>query len=495
MNEDLVKKRIELAKTSLVLELPLFAPLISDLKITEDKIDTMACSYREKLIVYNRDFVSKISNQTLRCVLLHEILHYLFIHDLSMLKDSRDRIIMNIVTDSLINYLVSKILNNNDFIEEVGGVTFDFLRKYVKEFKNLSDEELSKEDTLYLFRKLKENLKDFYNDLQSIFSYYSKNSKSCNKEGSGGGIGSSSNKEEKSNGEKEENESQESQDSLKKKIEEVIEKHFGNENEEIKEGLKKAIEESLRINEELESNQKEMEKLKEDVRKALEIGKVMSKSRGTLAGNIVNLIDIILKRKRKNWRKILRETFSEIEALSVDYDFTRRSRKADIIEQSLNVKTYIPALEKEDFEVNCIIGIDTSGSITDKEYQDFINEIYNLFNSVKNVKGYIVLWDATAQKVIEIKNGWNKEILNELKNRKGYGGTVIESFFKEAEKLVKNKKRNTFIIVLTDGYTEDVKRDWIKDYRKVVFVLSRNGSKGSLKNIANAKNVVITIVD
>jgi len=475
-----VEKKIELSKLSVLRKLPLMAPIIAEVRIVKDNnILTMASSFKEKRIYYNEEFVKNISNETAICVLMHEYMHYLLIHDLTQLRTRQDRYLMNIITDSIINYLVSKIMDNHyRFIDEIGGVTFEFIRNIVEEFRNKSDEELAREDSIYLFLKVREKLKQFAEDLE----------KELNKNGEG-------EENEDNEGEGEGGESNEEKDSIDRKIEKVIEKHFKNINEGTKEGLKKAIKEALELDKEINENREAIEKLKEEIKRVWERGKMLSKDRGNELLGISEIIDLILNRKRRNWRQILREMTSEIRSLISDYDYTRPSRKTKIIEDVFNTKTFIPDLEKEDIDINVVIGIDVSGSISDNEYKEFVNEVYNLLSDIREVKGYIVMWEADITKIIKIRNGWNKEILEELRERKGYGGTVIESFFKKSNELVKNKKRNTYIVVLTDGETEKVEREWVKGWRKVIFIISKNGSKESLREVEKERNVYMAFMD
>jgi len=463
-----VEKRIELARLSVISKIPLLAPLVSEVRVVKNNnIPTMACSFNKKMISYNEHFVSKLSNETLIACLLHEYFHYLFIHNYSF-TNKRDWWIMNIATDSIINHVVSEILKSRRFLEEIGGVTFDLIRKLVPEFKYRSDSDLAKEDSIYIFKKLKEKLDKFMEDLEEVLV----------------NIG---------DGEGEESEEGEGID---KKIEEVINKHFSDLDEKEKKALKHAIKEAIEMEKELKGlSQDKLERLREEIRKLMETGKILIKSRGTEFLGIVEIIDLILYRKRTNWKQLLRDTTSEIKNIITDYNLLRPSRITEMLEREYGVKTFLPDLEKEETEVRVIIGIDVSGSISDGEYREFVNEVYNLMSDIREVKGYIILWEADVTKVIDIRNGWNKIVLEELKKRTGYGGTVIESFFKKAGELAKNKKKQTYLIILTDGETELVEKEWVKDWKKVIFIISKYGSKESLKGIEHEKNVYMAFMD
>ncbi|MGC9133421.1 MAG: hypothetical protein ACP5GJ_03425, partial [Nanopusillaceae archaeon] len=110
------------------------------------------------------------------------------------------------------------------------------------------------------------------------------------------------------------------------------------------------------------------------------------------------------------------------------------------------------------------------------------------------VNGKIVLWDDKVERVVKVENGWNNKILKELKDRVGYGGTIIKEFFNKANELVRNK-RNSYLIILTDGVHEIVEKEWVKDYKKVLFVISKSGKVESLMGIKDMKNVYITFLE
>jgi predicted metal-dependent peptidase len=236
-----------------------------------------------------------------------------------------------------------------------------------------------------------------------------------------------------------------------------------------------------------ELSEEELRELQKDIERGAILQRDIEKARGEGYLGISNILDLILRKKNRNWRKILRETFSEIRTVAKDYDYTRASKKVWILKKEYGISTFIPNIRKESNEVNVIIGIDVSGSISDKEYREFVNEVYTLASDVK-VRGWIVMWEARVTKVIEMKNGWNKRILDVLRERVGYGGTIIKSFFDKASELAKNKKKNTYLIILTDGETEDVEKEWVKGWKKVVFITQ---SKEALKNVESERNVEI----
>ena len=94
-------------------------------------------------------------------------------------------------------------------------------------------------------------------------------------------------------------------------------------------------------------------------------------------------------------------------------------------------------------ECKVFIGIDTSGSIEDKEYAEFVS-ILN--DNVDILSGVAILNDAKIQDRINISRDKIFEMKEKLKNRKGYGGTEFDEFFEEAQK----QRDIDLIIVFTD---------------------------------------------
>jgi len=445
-------KKLELTKLRVIKDFAIFAPLLADLQfVRNDLVGTMGIDYQKKEIAYNESFVNNIDKNELVFCLAHEIMHYLFIHDARRFKDKANNVIFNIGADALINEMLKLkfgFMPNNV-------VNLKFLKCIArKEFENYEIEDFLKEDTITIYKKLLKVFGKYREILEKI----------ANKYGSG-------------------------DLNIDDEIDKIAD-DLGLDREE-KETLKKAIKHVLENHKEIEKiDEKTENEIKRKIEKGIVFSKSMNKMRGLDTLDFESLVELLLKKRVLDWKKVLRETFSEIKNIVRDYNLLKQSRKVQILRNVLGKDLFIPELKKESFDVNVVIGIDSSGSISDNEYSEFISEVYNLLNDIKNVKGYVIVWEAEVKKIVEIKNGWNNEILKELRKRKGYGGTIIENFFKKANELVRNKKK-TYCIVFTDGYTEDVRKEWVRDFKKTIFVISKNGSNESLKEIKNERNVLI----
>jgi len=210
-----------------------------------------------------------------------------------------------------------------------------------------------------------------------------------------------------------------------------------------------------------------LEKIKSDVLS----GYVTAKSRGKITQGMEKMIEHLFKKVR-DWRKVLREEVLDV----IKGDFSWRKISDNL--QALHLAGFrqignLPSMDDSFSIPDIYIGIDVSGSIGDEEYKDFLNEIYSIFKSVKVGRFEIVLWEAEVTKTFVGRNGFVSKALEWLKERKGYGGTVLKSFLEYCDK---RGNLNKVAVILTDGYFEsDITHKDFKNFRKVIFVVSKNG--------------------
>jgi len=98
-----VEERVSSARTNLILNSPFFGVLLLQMKMKEEKsLPTMATD--GKSIIYNSDFVSKLTNLELRGVLVHEVYHCIMKHHFRL--GDRNPKKANIAMDLAINPLI-----------------------------------------------------------------------------------------------------------------------------------------------------------------------------------------------------------------------------------------------------------------------------------------------------------------------------------------------------------------------------------------------------
>ncbi len=206
--------------------------------------------------------------------------------------------------------------------------------------------------------------------------------------------------------------------------------------------------------------QKEIEK--EWKKRIIEAGE-HAKNIGKLPSGMGRYIDDLLEDKL-NWKQLLAQEIRN--EIINDYSFTRPSKKA------LAHGIYLPSVKKENVDVRIVI--DLSGSISEKDMKDFLTEIVGMSKAFKDrINMEIITHETEPSEPIEVNRANEEKILN-IKF-KGGGGT-------EALPTIKylNKKNNSLVIWLTDGYFETVTRDDINF--KVLWVLTKDGTDESIKD-------------
>ena len=148
------------------------------------------------------------------------------------------------------------------------------------------------------------------------------------------------------------------------------------------------------------------------------------KQAGITGGDIENEIEFI--KSPVNLKQHLFKYFEVLKSGSDDITFLRPA-KLDFVmngdDQTLKYPTFISRT------VKTVIGIDTSGSISDDEYGIFISTVWN---HRQVLEGKVVFCDADITNVINLNDSLSN-LKEELRKRKGYGGTSYEPVFEMAE--------------------------------------------------------------
>jgi predicted metal-dependent peptidase len=140
-----------------------------------------------------------------------------------------------------------------------------------------------------------------------------------------------------------------------------------------------------------------------------------------------------LETPQLNWVELLERWVSNMKN---DYEWLK-PKPFELI----NYHYYTPACAKENLSL--IIGIDTSGSITNQQLSRFITEVWHLLHTF-NISGILVTYDAEIHDIISVEEAKTLQI-----NLRGGGGTDFRPIFKFAE-----HQNHDGIIILTDGEGE-----------------------------------------
>lgn len=153
---------------------------------------------------------------------------------------------------------------------------------------------------------------------------------------------------------------------------------------------------------------------------------------GTIPGELQVFLDRLLKPKLP-WHRIL---YKYIRSLSKsDYTFKKPNRR--YFPQHI-----LPNLHTESL-LSLAIAVDTSGSVTDGEFSQFVSEIHSILRMMKPEKITLLQFDFELRSVVEIKD------VKTLSNVEfiGRGGTLIHPVTEWAKE---NKPK--VLLVFSDGY-------------------------------------------
>lgn len=139
-----------------------------------------------------------------------------------------------------------------------------------------------------------------------------------------------------------------------------------------------------------------------------------------------------------DWRALLRQGFHNGFGKTIVATWRRPSRK----------HIDFPGIHRFTYpRVHCLV--DCSGSISEKELEQFIGEIYAL---AKQSPVSVIPWDAEAYQEVKAEN--QRVVVSKVaKMLKGGGGTVIKPAL---EKTLERMRPRDIVVILTDGEIWDV---------------------------------------
>lgn len=186
------------------------------------------------------------------------------------------------------------------------------------------------------------------------------------------------------------------------------------------------------------------------------IKEVIERTKGTKLGNLVEEIYIKTKKKEAiSWRNILKKSFANGSRIIRKYSIKRFDRRFDI-----------PPGPKMKYVGGIVrVLIDSSGSVSSKEIEEFLSELYILSKKYGyQVDGYF--YDYGLQ-----NHFTEKDIKKKRLHVEGRGGTSVLKALKQLDQSKKAK----IMIIATDGHDSPPKREDI-NAEKVVFLLTKKHS-------------------
>lgn len=182
-----------------------------------------------------------------------------------------------------------------------------------------------------------------------------------------------------------------------------------------------------------------------------------------MKGDIPGTAESIIESREDNsidYKKYISRTISSI--IPNDFSFNRRSDKGR------SIGKHLPGVKKED-KADVIMGIDTSGSVSEDMLAKFTGELQGICQTYSSIDLTVIQHDSEIQDVEEYDNAKPSEFEN--LNVKGRGGTDHTPVFDEIENEYIN--RTTFVIFLTDGRTSVPDETSLRD-GQILWVLDNN---------------------
>ena len=209
------------------------------------------------------------------------------------------------------------------------------------------------------------------------------------------------------------------------------------------------------------------------------INRAIAQARGEGSGLPTGVIDIFGKKGQVDWREVLRR-FMSIPA-ATRYTFNR-------LRTNLAVhKIAAPQLRPEDTGVDIVVGIDTSGSISEEGIRTFYTEVVSIFTNLKKVRMRVLFWHSNVYLDVDLstEKGSINNVINKLKSLRVAPGSTTLSCIKdylddEAKKNKKQPPKLKGLIIFTDGYIESAP-NFPNAEKKLFFITSPGGDDSILR--------------
>lgn len=376
-------------KVKLVVAYPFFAQLLFHLPLEENNdIDTLATD--GKRILYNAEFASKLKQDELAFILVHETLHVALGH--LWRRNSRDSLIWNIATDFVINNIINdECCGKKDslcpvaFPMENGKKVGLFEPKY----KGWSAEKV-------------------YKDLMDQVNNSESNSGSSKKSNGG------------QSGTNDSGDAEEIVDTLKK-MKELFDQAIGSHDMWDK------------------MSEKEKQEASKDWAVKVAAAATAAKMAGKMPASIEAQLEKLLK-PQKDWKQLLHE-FVETE----NYDFSWNPPDRRFSDSDFFMPDFNDTIEKVK---DLYFFIDASGSMSNEDITKCASEIQGAIYQFKNhLHGKVAYFDTQVYDYYDID-----DIGGDITKTRptGRGGTEFAAVFKDVEK----QEDVAGIIILSDGYCD-----------------------------------------
>lgn len=402
-----IEQSISRLKIDLVRKRPFYGVILMKLNEIKESSSTYIMSTDGSSIYYNKKYMENLNEAERNFYLLHQLYHCIFMHPSRMIN--KDIKIANIAADFLVNYYID--IEKNEF--KKAGIIISV----PKDAYMIKDEKYKLELNKLSFEQLYEKI---YNQKENKISatpqQITKNNNSNGNNSSTLNI-------------------------------------YGNNID-----LNK-IKSDLILPKNIEKTSSNMRRI---IQESIITSKVYgSKLIGDMPGSLIRRITELIG-TRVPWYKYLRRYLSNIMQDDTSFDTPDKNH--------IYRKMILPGpYEDENYIEDILFLIDTSGSISEEDLNNFLFQAYNICKDFE-ANGKVIFFDSIVQDVFDI----NKENLNKLPLYGGEGTDV-----NVALKYVKDKKlKYSCILVLTDGYFNSPQ----VFLRNVIWCLTEDGTEEAIKN-------------
>ena len=206
-------------------------------------------------------------------------------------------------------------------------------------------------------------------------------------------------------------------------------------------------------------SKEEMKKIKDEIKESM-ISAAQAAGAGNTPKEVARMIKDLTEPKM-NWREILRQQIQS--TIRNDYTFSRPSRKG------WHTGAVLPGMNFDE-TIDLCVAIDMSGSISNKQGQDFLGEVKGIMDEYKDYKIKIWCFDTAVYNEDDFSADDGRELTDY--EVIGGGGTDFDAnwrYMKEQD--IQPKK----FLMFTDGYPFGRWGD--EDYCDTVFVIHSNHDK------------------
>ena len=180
----------------------------------------------------------------------------------------------------------------------------------------------------------------------------------------------------------------------------------------------------------------ERERVRQEVKQA-----ILNAAQGADAGSIPKGVERLIKQHTNPvmpWRELIQTNLTS--AIRTDFSWMRPSRRG------WHSDAIMPGMTPGE-EIDVVVSLDMSGSITDKQGQAFLSEIAGMMESFDGYKIHVFCFDTDVYNPAD----YNSENMDSIENYEpaGGGGTDFDVIFAYLKREAIEPKR---LIVFTDGY-------------------------------------------